>query len=202
MARLCSLALILVLASSSAALAQNSGIGVRIGANFMSPSVSPDDGRFPLEGRTGIVGGVFFVAPVAPQISIQPEVLYSQKRGKLVNEAEDFEAKFDIDYFDVPVLVRWDSTSSGQSTFNVFGGPSFNFRYRAHRKDDLLGDVEIEDLIEEFELSLVFGAGVEIGQFVLDGRYNHGLTNIIKEPENEGFELKNRSFSVSAGFRF
>ena len=41
-------------------------------------------------------------------------------------------------------------------------------------------------------------AGVEVSRFIIEGRYNMGLTNVAKE----GDEVKNRAFSVLAGVRF
>jgi hypothetical protein len=201
MVRVCSLVLVLILASSSAALAQNKGAGFRIGVNFSSPAVDPDPGDdFPLEGRTGIVGGVFYVFPVAPHFSIQPEWLYSQKRAEVTFPGEGT-TKFDLDYFDVPILLRWDSTQAAASSFNVFAGPSFNWRHRA-RAEGPEGDEDIREDIERIDLGLVLGAGIEAGRFVLDGRYQFGLKDINKESDEEGFTIKHRVFSVSAGVRF
>ena len=55
--------------------------------------------------------------------------------------------------------------------------------------------------MEGFEFGLVFGAGVEFGKFIIDGRYSHGFTNLNKD-ESEQLEVKTRVFSIMAGFRF
>lgn len=195
--RVFSLVLVLLLASAPAAMAQNKGAGFKIGVNFAELDVKTDE-DVNFDRRTGIVAGVFYVFPIAPHFSFQPEWLYAQKGAKF-SENEDFGV--DLDYFDVPLLLRWDSTTAGESTFNVFAGPSINFRHRARVEDDE-GDQDIRDDIEKIDLGLVVGAGMEFGRFLIDGRYQHGLREVNKEAEAENFSAKHRTFSIMAGFRF
>ena len=195
--RVCSLVLVLLVVSAPAAMAQNKGAGFKIGVNFAELDV-PTDETENLDRRTGIVAGVFYVFPIAPHFSFQPEWLYAQKGAKF-RENKDF--GFDLDYFDVPLLLRWDSTTAGESTFNVFAGPSINFRHRA-RQEDGDGDRDIRSDVERIDVGLIVGAGVELGRFVIDGRYQHGLKEVNKNAEAENFSVKHRAFSIMAGFRF
>jgi hypothetical protein len=178
-------------------MAQNKGAGFKIGVNFADLNIETDENP-DFDRRTGIVAGVFYVLPIAPHVSFQPEWLYAQKGAKFP-ENSDF--GLDLDYFDVPLLLRWDSTTAGQSPFNVFVGPSINFRHRARQEDDE-GDRDIRDQVEKIDVGLIFGAGVEIGRFLIDGRYQHGLREVNKDAEAEGFSVKHRAFSIMAGFRF
>jgi len=53
------------------------------------------------------------------------------------------------------------------------------------------------------DFGLVFGAGIEFGKFVIDGRYTHGFTNLNdSEEDGDAVEFKSRVFSIMAGFRF
>jgi len=195
--RLGSLVLVLLIASAPAAMAQNKGAGVKVGVNFSKLHIETDeDANF--DRRTGIVAGVFYVFPIAPHFSFQPEWLYAQKGAKF---AENSDFGLDLDYFDVPLLLRWDSTTAGESTFNLFAGPSINFRHRA-RLEDEDGDNDIREDVEKIDVGLVLGAGVEIGRFLIDGRYQHGLKEVNKDAEAENFSVKHRTFSIMAGFRF
>ncbi len=188
----------LVLSSAPAAMAQNQGSGIKGGVNFAELDIDPGDFDF-FERRTGLVAGAFFVLPVAPHFSIQPEALYSQKGAKV--EEADGGGTLKLDYFDIPILARWDSSNSGEARFNVFAGPSFNFRIRA--RQDIDGENnDISADIERFDLGIVFGAGVEFGKFLIDGRSQLGLRPVNKFRDEEGFEAKNRSFSLMGGFRF
>lgn len=188
----------LVLSSAPAAMAQNQGSGIKGGVNFAELDIDPGDFDF-FERRTGLVAGAFFVLPVAPHFSIQPEALYAQKGAKVADE--DGGGALKLDYLDLPVLVRWDSSDRGEARFNVFAGPSFNFRMRV-REDTGDEEIDISEEIERFDLGLVFGAGVEFGKFLIDGRYQHGLRTVNQFRDEEGFEARNRSFSLMGGFRF
>ena len=195
--RVTSLVLVMLLMSGTAAMAQNKGAGFKIGVNFADLKIDTSE-EAEADRRVGVVGGVFYVFPIAPQFSFQPEWLYAQRGAK---DPENSDFGFDLDYFEVPLLLRWDSTSSGQSTFNLFAGPSINFRHRARSEDDE-GDVDIRDQVEKIDFHLVFGAGVEIGRFLIDGRYNLGLREVNKDAEEDDFSVKHRGFSIMAGFRF
>ena len=46
------------------------------------------------------------------------------------------------------------------------------------------------------------GAGLEAGRYVLEGRYFHGLTNVVKGIDFGGIGAKSRTLSVMAGVRF
>ncbi len=52
----------------------------------------------------------------------------------------------------------------------------------------------------------MIGAGVDFGKFTIDGRYTHGLTDLNDFDEilddDEIVEVKNRVWSIMAGFRF
>jgi hypothetical protein len=195
--RVCVWAVALVVASAPVAMAQNQGAGFKIGVNFAELNIESDEPDF-LDRRTGIVAGVFYVFPVAPHFSFQPEWLYAQKGAKF-SENSDF--GLDLDYFDVPLLLRWDSTTAGQSTFNVFAGPSLNFRHRA-RQEDEEGDRDIRSDVERIDVGLIVGAGVEFGRFLIDGRYQHGLKEVNKAADAENFSVKHRAFSIMGGLRF
>jgi hypothetical protein len=185
----------LVLATGSAAFAQ--GSGVIVGANFATLDVNPEQGPT-FDRRTGLAAGIFFTLPLGPSLSVQPEVLYSQKGAKYKEGSA--EATIQLDYVDIPVLARAGSSSG----LVVFGGPSFGFKVRARLKTDFEGDSTEEDIgdqVESFDLGLVVGAGFQSGKFVLDGRYQWGLSNANKD-EFENAEVKNRVISVMLGIRF
>ena len=47
-------------------------------------------------------------------------------------------------------------------------------------------------------MSLAVGAGVDMGRFRLDARYNWGLSRLNTDTR-AGFEIKSREFTVLAG---
>ena len=64
------------------------------------------------------------------------------------------------------------------------------------------GDVEVDakDDISSVDFSWTFGAGYLFHSgFVIDARYNHGISNIS---DDESFEARNRVFQVGVFYQF
>lgn len=61
-------------------------------------------------------------------------------------------------------------------------------------------DQTVQLQVEGTDFGLRFGAGVEIGRFMLGGRYQLGLTSIDESSGNA--DIKNSVLAVTAGFRF
>jgi hypothetical protein len=199
--RVCAVLLFLLLGSTTAAIAQEAAVGVKAGVNFSNLNIEGEGVDFSFDQRTGFVGGLFVVVPANSLIALQLEGLYSQKGAKL--EEGGGSATIKVDYFDVPVLLRVSSDPAAQASFHVFGGPSFGFKLRARAKSSFDGETESEDIgedVETFDFGVVAGAGVELGRFIVDGRYCWGLSPANKDDE-EG-KIKNRVFSIMAGIRF
>lgn len=194
------LAVTLVLGASPS-YAQVGG-GVLGGANFSKASVSGDD----TEGaetkfQTGFIVGGFVNMPLGGGVSLMPEVAYSQKPFKLrFSDVEgSFSQKIALDFISVPVLFKFGPQGSG---FYFVAGPGFNFRTKAEATDTQFngqaepdGDEDLKDQTESFDFSLLGGAGFIAGNFGFEARYDHGLTNLNKD-ENEDFEVKTRAFTV------
>ena len=202
--RLCAIVLAVAFVSSGVASAQErpAAVGVKAGVNFANLDFEGDGASVSLDPRKGIVGGLFVVWPASTRLALQTEALYSQK-GAQMEEGGD-SAKIKLDYLDVPVLARFSSPVSSGTSFHVFAGPSFSFRVSAKSESSFDGEEENEDIdedVERFDLGLVAGAGLELGRFVIDGRYTWGLSNINKV-ESDDVTIKNRVFAVMAGIRF
>ena len=202
--RICSMVLAVVFVSSGAALAQEqpAAVGLKAGVNLANLNFEGDGETVSLDQRKGVVGGLFVVWPANSRFALQTEALYSQK-GAQMEEGGD-SAKIKLDYIDVPVLARISSPLSRGTSFHAFAGPSFGFRVSAKSESSFDGEEESEDIdddVERFDLGLVAGAGVEMGRFVIDGRYTWGLSNINKI-ESDDVKIKNRVFAVMAGIRF
>jgi len=195
-----SLLVLAILCIPTAAAAQEVGYGVKGGLNLATLSFDPDPGAdFGI--RPGVVLGGFVSIPMGPRLTIQPEGLFSQKGANASEEGAD--AWIRLDYLEVPVLVQYAVTSSSTNTFNVFAGPSLAFKLKARSGAEFGEDSFEEDIsegTESFDFGVVFGAGVNVGRFSVDGRYTFGLSNINTDTE-EG-KIKNRTLAFLAGYRF
>jgi hypothetical protein len=189
------LALIVFLLASTPAAAQT--FGVKGGVNLATQTSA--DGGSALDPRTALVTGAFVRLPLASWLDLQVEGLYAMKGAKL-----DFlgvKSTLAIDYLEVPALAQV-RIGSGRRHYFVGGGPSVALRLRAKTRTRFSGaseEVDVADQIERLDYGVAAGGGIEIGSLVVDARYTLGLRNIDK---TEGGSTKNRTISVTAGFRF
>ena len=186
------LTLILAIATVAPATAQMS-YGVKAGVNYADVSF---DGDVASSGRVGLLAGGFATIPLFGWLAVQPEVIYTVK-GTAVDVA-DIKSDLIVDYVEVPLLAR----ISIRRKIYVAVGPSMAFRVRARSRTAFGGSTEEIDLkedVESFDLGVVGAAGIDLGRWVFDGRYTHGLSDI---DARDDAKMRNRVLSVSAGIRF
>jgi hypothetical protein len=136
--------------------------------------------------------------------AIQPELLYAQK-GATLNlsaEGETATGSFEINYVEIPVLAALTFAPRGNVRPFVFGGPAFGIKVGARAE---VVDEELEgfdESLKDIDVGVVVGAGAELSRFILEARYNFGLSELNDDPEPGEPVIKNRAFSVLVGVRF
>ena len=191
----------LLLSVSAPAFAQQ--VGVKGGVNFAS--LPPEEDETPdIPPRLGFVGGVWFRTPSA-RVSFQAEGLFSEK-GTHWNFSPDVSIEIRIRYIEIPLLARADFGDLASATrVFVTGGAAPAFKLSAQSSSEFFGEEGTRDAgrdIEPFDLGLVAGLGVELGRWLIEGRYTHGLLRINTDDNEPNDRLNNRALSVTAGFRF
>jgi hypothetical protein len=158
--------------------------------------------------RNGFIAGVLLVFPVASNVAIQPELLYTSK-GVTGNDT-DFNAALKMNYIEVPVLVRVDVPTSGRVRPFLYAGPAVSFKASCNIEVSGQG-VNINSNCDDFESSgtkmktvdygLVGGGGLafDVGgrTFSIGARYDHSLGKIVDESDS-----KHRVISVLATLEF
>ena len=196
---ICLPALMLLIVPSTVA-AQGISYGVKGGINFASVSFDPSE-DINTGTRIGIAAGGFVALPLGSRLTIQPEGLFSQKGEKA--DLDGVVAKLELDYIEVPVLVKYAITQGASRSFHVFGGPSMAFKVRSRATASFGGTtVETgEENIKDTDFGVVFGAGMDFGKWSVDGRYTMGLADINND-ESDDTKIRTRTISVLAGIRF
>lgn len=181
--------LILLTAGLFAALftdanAQNSRIGIKGGATSYQTTTEFGGIESTSDSKIGFTAGLFAEFALSNIISIQPEVLYVQKGGE--DNDEDFgDSAMTLSYVDVPLLLKLNVPLEGSVKPYAIGGPYVGYLIDA--TDDFEGESEdIKDFFEDLNYGVMFGAGVNIGSFHIDIRYDMGLANIYAG--NEEFD--------------
>lgn len=190
---LSSTALILCIAAMSFSSAQAQGLdfGIRGGLNFASITDAGDS-----ETRTGFMVGVYtnLGIPMSP-ITIQPEVLYTQKGVEQTLAGETITTK--LDYIEIPVSARFNIMTPGPVSPHIYAGPYLGFNVNAEVEGG--GEtIDVDDSIKDTDFGFTVGGGVDFSKFNVGVRYNRGFSDV---GENGGGS-KNSVFSIVAGLNF
>ena len=173
---------------------------VRAGFSSATIAFLPEGDSPELENTAstfGFVGGVSFLIPTNRAGGLQVEALFHQKGAQNLLRRDD---KLRLTYLEVPVLFHLDVYQRDPRAIYVIAGPAVAFNVQASYESN--GEKEnVTDDIENVDVGLVIGAGVELRRLTLEGRYTWGLRSAFHDSELEG-SFKNRALSVIVGFRF
>jgi hypothetical protein len=218
MAKLLSLAAgaaLLALAAAPTAHAQSIRFGLKAGANLSNLSGDVVN-QSQYNNRFGFHGGIMLNFGLAHDlISIQPEVLYSQKGFKyadqqytVLNNTYRNTGSVRYDYLDVPILLRLKVSGV---FFEV--GPQYSYlmNISTDRTQTYNGNVvgtagsgtSNLDNVNRNEIGYVGGLGFQSSQgFLLGVRYNGAFTDFAKDgySNNEFKNARNSAFQAYVGF--
>ena len=195
--RVLSLALAGIVFTPIAAAAQSPvTVGVKGGVNIATLKFTGDEDNPDVKSQIGAVGGLFLSKQINDSVGWRLEGLFSQKGAKNAEQSVE-DLKFKLTYIDVPLLLTFGPSSSGDSRFNVFTGPQVSFNTKAEQ--DFNGvKTDLKDEVKSSDFGWVLGAGLEKGRLTADARYTLGLSNIA----DSGGKVKNRVFAVMIGVKF
>ncbi|GAB5399601.1 MAG: porin family protein [Aureisphaera sp.] len=171
---------------SSVTFSQGLDLGIKAGVNFAS--ITDASG---LDNRTGFVIGAFAGVKLGDKLGIQGDLLYSQQG------AEADVDKIDLNYVNIPVVLKYFVTEN----LHIHAGPQFGFVVDDNIKDVFANVAEAETA----DVSGVVGAGIDLPMGIrLDGRYNFGLSDVIKSTSSDvNIESgKNSVITLSVGYSF
>jgi hypothetical protein len=163
------------------------GIGVKGGVLFSSFRQARND----YTSSTGWQGGLFIGGNRAGALGVQTELTYA-KRG-----ADSGGVSTDTYYLEIPLLLRINVGSSNRNTgVNVYAlaGPAADILLKAK-----LEGLDIKSQYKDVDWNVLGGVGVEVSRFIIEGRFNWGLANVLDGP---GSDLKTQSFAILGGIRF
>ena len=159
----------------------------KIGMNFATLTKADDS-----ESRIGLVAGAELEYQLSDIFSISGGALYSQQGCEWSEDGSTMTNK--LDYINIPILanvyvVKNLAVKVGlQPAFNV------NSKQKASK-----GDASAQDALDgtkTFDCSIPVGLSYEYKNFVIDGRYNFGLTKINKHADS-----KNSVFQITLGYK-
>lgn len=199
-------ALCVLVRPESAAAQPAFDAGVKLGLNITS--ISSD--IFDLGNQANLIAGGFVVVDPANPLAFQIEALYAQKGASSDVPGLD---GVEVDYLEVPVLVKFQLPFGGQVLPVAYGGPTFALKLR--EEVNTFGGFDVTDFVgdafETFDAGFALGGGVDLqnvsslGTVVVDLRYTIGLSNLSDRFNIGGTDaddLQNRVFSLMVGLLF
>ncbi len=190
----------------SAALAQ---IGVGVKAGIVSSRFATDpDVSDQLSSLTDVSAGVFAIVNRGTPLTGQAEALITRRGTSLSGDVLDLFpgdiglgdlVKVRGTYLDLSGFARAQFGQAQQ--FYLLVGPTVGIKLKA--EVTALGfSQDLGPVAKDYDVGATIGAGVDVNHLVLEGRYTHGLTDLIPVVDAFGVQIRNRSFSVMAGMRF
>lgn len=183
--------------ASAASFAQHSvgsfTIQPKVGVNIAD--LTKADGS---DVRVGLAAGAEFEYQASELLGISFGALYSQQgaKGSIVDgDNTNVDATVKLDYINIPILANV-YVAKG---FAVKLGVQPGFKVNSSTKLSS-GGVSVSadaDGAKSFDFSIPVGVSYEYNNFVLDGRYNFGVTKVADE-----LDSKNSVFQITLGYKF
>lgn len=159
----------------------------KVGLNLAN--VTKGDGDI----RVGAVAGAEFEYQVSDIFSLSAGALYSMQGCK--GEVEGIDATVKLDYLNIPILANVYVAKGLAVKLGI--QPGFNVTSKASVEKSGTKVTTDLDGIESVDFSIPIGLSYEINNFVIDGRYNLGVSKIM-----DGSDSKNSVFQFTLGYKF
>ena len=175
--------------------------GVKAGLNFSS--LKSDDGKyFDASTRTGYQAGVWARIGGAG-VHFQPELYVTGKssEAKLIQENE--KGKVSFTSLDLPLLLGT-RIGLGPAGLRIVAGPVVSFVVDKNIADTFTESVLNINDYKNQAWAVTGGLGLDISNFRIDARYEHGLTNLSKnksESSEPDLSQKVNLWTVGIGYR-
>lgn len=147
------------------------------------------------KAKIGLVGGAEFGYNINETFGITAGLLYTMQGCK----AKEIDENINLDYINIPVLANV-YVAPGLA---LKAGPQIGFMTRAK-----FGDEDMKDFCNTVDFSIPVGASYEFSDFVIDFRYNIGITNISKDKKEvidgvrvENEKSRNSVFMLTVGYK-
>ncbi len=190
----------LVLFISACAFAQEGHHGPRIGLGMATQSVG---GLFQSTQDLLVapVIGWYLEAPLHPQVSLMPELLWMTKGAVVRNQAQGVRSKSTLRYIEVPLLLKVSLDASADGMY-LLAGPSFGAfmtgRYRTWLNGEEQYDYRYTLASNErrYQFSGVVGMGMEGPKMAFDVRAQTSLT-----PFDPYTRVQNVVYALTVAYR-
>jgi hypothetical protein len=155
-----------------------------------------------LDSRTGLIGGLSLVLPMAGPIGLQPELLFVSKGAKGTNSGPD---GLKLSYVELPVLVRLSLGGSGPLSPHLYAGPYLGLQIDCTVQGTASDCGDMPGLsTKTVDIGGTVGGGLDfgLGPVIVTGglRYSFGVSTVAEfELGNVRDSAKNGVFALYTG---
>lgn len=181
MKKILMLVVVAMMATLSAS-AQGMYIKPMVGANLTKFVGDVSNQKF----KVGLVAGAEFGYDVSERFGLTAGLLYAMQGSK----TKGADNNTNVDYLNIPVLANVYIVPG----LAIKAGPQIGIRTRA--KYD---DIDLKDDFKAIDFSIPVGLSYEISDFVIDARYNIGISNIAKDSGDD--KIRNSVFQLTLGYK-
>ena len=158
-----------------------------------------DDG-IDTKPRLGIVAGAEFEYQLMKKLSLSAGMLYSQQgeKAKIKETFQETDITAKTDYLNFPILANVYVAKGLAVKFGVQPGVNVKAGYSFNNSSfEWEGNLSYYGIhVKTFDLAIPVGLSYEYKNFVIDARYNIGVTKMA-----EGDESRNRTFQFMIGYK-
>lgn len=189
------LLLILILFSFTSLMAQDFSVGPKVGVSQGNVSVI-GEGFSSGDSKLGYHLGAF-VRMGGSSIFVQPEFLFTQTGGQIIENTSGSDDVFDVNFnrFDIPMMFGFKLAKF----FRVQAGPVASILLDYKLEDAIQNAVELD--YRSSSLGYQAGIGLDIGNLILDLKYENSLSKISKSVIGFQTDQRQNQLILSAGFR-
>lgn len=153
--------------------------------------------------RIGLAVGAEVEYQATDMVSVSGGLLYSMQGAK--GDLGGIDGTVKLDYINIPILANVYVAKGFAVKLGLQPGFMVNDKVKVSEGgvsaemslDKVFKQGGVDATINKFDLAIPVGVSYEFSNFVLDARYNWGVTKIVKESDS-----KNSVFQISAGYKF
>lgn len=168
----------------------------KVGLNIANYTDSDDS-----DPRIGFAAGAEFEYQITKMFSLSAGLLYSMQGAKTSATEQGIKVKMTAktDYINLPILANIYVAQGFALKLGIQPGFNVNSSYTASAQgidiSGSLSDVGVD--INSFDFAIPVGLSYEFNNFVIDGRYNIGVTKMVDNDDS-----KNSVFQLTVGYKF
>ena len=160
---------------------------------FDLATITNDDNKI----KVGLVAGVEGEYGITETFGLTAGVLFAMQGAK---DKDISDWKMNTTYLNIPILANAYLTKGLAIKVGIQPGFLLSAKNK-YTQNNVSVDADVKDIMNKVDLSIPIGISYEYQSFVIDARYNWGLTNVYKNDQRSS-KSKNSVFMFTLGYKF